>query len=101
MKYTLLLILLVAITLTPQADGGWIRWRWRKAADIATTAAAVSVIVGKRGLSEFDTNKDGHVDESELEDLFNTQEVRDIIERADGKDGNKISLKEFQQFMER
>ncbi|XP_041361434.1 uncharacterized protein LOC121377490 [Gigantopelta aegis] len=101
MKYTLLLILLMAIVINHQTEGWprWrrirIRWRWRKAADIANILAGN----GKRDLSEFDTNKDGHVDESELEELFNKREVREILERADKDGNNKISMQEFQQFI--
>ncbi|XP_041361612.1 uncharacterized protein LOC121377614 [Gigantopelta aegis] len=93
MKYTLVLILLVAITFNHQTEGLGRRRR-------RNTNNKDAGMLDKRDLSEFDTNKDGHVDEAELENLFNTREARDILERAGGKDGNNtMTLQEFQKFI--
>ncbi|XP_041360519.1 uncharacterized protein LOC121376812 [Gigantopelta aegis] len=93
MKFILLLICLVAVTVNHQAESGWIRWRrvWERIRRIPHRLG--------RDASEFDKNLDGLIDESELEDLFTTREARDILEMAD-KDGNdKIVLDEFQQIL--
>ncbi|XP_041360841.1 uncharacterized protein LOC121377050 [Gigantopelta aegis] len=108
MKHAYLLILLVALAVSRGAEGGWIRWRriWngvKKVAKVITTAkavAAVAAVVGrKRDLSEFDTNLDGLVNESELEDVFTTREARAVLDMAD-LDGNaQVTMDEFRQVM--
>ncbi|XP_041361496.1 oncomodulin-like isoform X1 [Gigantopelta aegis] len=103
MKYVLLLLVMVAITVDYQAEAWRGRRFWRRAKRIYRYYRTYKLIAGvvgrKRDLFEFDKNEDGFLDQSELEDVLNTREARDVLEMADEDGNSKVSMEEFQKML--
>ncbi|XP_041361611.1 uncharacterized protein LOC121377613 [Gigantopelta aegis] len=97
MKFPLLLILLVALTVNIEAKR---RINWRKVWKVVKIVARAIVDLGrKRDISTIDRNNDGFVDLSEVEEAFGTREARDILEMADEDGNSDVTVGEFQKFM--
>ncbi|XP_041362028.1 uncharacterized protein LOC121377997 [Gigantopelta aegis] len=93
MKCTLLLILLVALTISHPTEG---KIRLRKIWHKIKAIAEIINKLRKRDLAEFENNMDGLTDQLQLEDALDTPVAREIL----NEDGNsEASMEEFQRFI--
>ncbi|XP_041354215.1 uncharacterized protein LOC121372037 [Gigantopelta aegis] len=106
MRFTCLLVLLVAFAVIHESHS-WIYYYRRRAVQmilklaaqvlIARKKAQSAMLRGKRDISEYDTNKDGVLDLDELEKVMSTRDAEDFLQFADVDGNSEVTVDEFRR----
>ncbi|XP_071114498.1 uncharacterized protein [Haliotis cracherodii] len=98
MKLFLLFVLVCLVA----PSVGWGRRRWFRVRRRRVATAAAVAALGKRGIENFDLNKDGYVDQSEAEKQLSTRDAESLMKMADEEvDGKSaVSVNEFTRYLQ-
>ncbi|XP_067659749.1 uncharacterized protein [Haliotis asinina] len=103
----LLVFLLLGLILLPDAEGWgrrrWIRRAWRIARRVYRVYKVYKHIRGHylygRDANDLDINKDGIIDQSEAEKVFDARAVKDFLPLVDEDGNSEVSVDEFTRTM--
>ncbi|XP_041351656.1 uncharacterized protein LOC121370472 [Gigantopelta aegis] len=104
-----LLMLVVTFAMIQHSNAWFVSRRdWDNFKDAATKAAgavagakgaAALIALGKRDISEYDTNKDGVLDLDELEKVMSTRDAEDFLQFADDNGDSEVTVDEFRRIV--
>ncbi|XP_041350827.1 uncharacterized protein LOC121369819 [Gigantopelta aegis] len=106
MSFTNVLLVLVVAFAVFQQSNTWLvtvtRRDWNRIKDTVSRVAASIVAhpphpLGKRDVSDYDTNKNGVLDLDELEKVMSTRDAEDFLQFADDNGDSEVTVEEFKR----